>query len=807
MNARRESLAIGAIAAVAAARTMLAISPALRFDTDPAQSPGALAGIGPSGSFILDAIGLGAVALLLFERRARAGSIGFAPLLVLLTLPAFLATALAGDGAFSDLWRGASWMAAAFAASVVAGGGSKARVIVGAVLLGALAAMLVRGASQVLVEHPAMVADFNANRESFLAARGWPPGSPAALSFERRVRQVEASGWFGLANIYSGVLVAGAAALAAIAWSMKRSATTQRQLGATTRHADPSSSRQPSVRTAQPSTSVAGLLCAVLALGAIVLVVVNGSKGAIATLLIVAGAALVLALARGRAARAIPWLLILLALAGFLAAFVRGAILGEVEMSERSLLFRWYYLLGTARLFVTHWWPGVGAGGFQDAYLISRPWFSPEEVMSAHSAWLDWLAAFGVAGVGLVALSVRLAWRALRGAAEPSAESTAPRAEASAERAQTTAQPNPAAASGATGAAARSHAELPTIATCASLAGSALAVGSTSWTDLEPAALTVRAAATLAAALAAWSAASVMQAADRSSDAAPQRTVLTGFALAALALLVHGQVDMDFWHPSAVWWCWLMMGTAATAWPRASPARRVDRVIRPVLMVVTFAGAAWLAITGLRAGAQERALERAARRLEEAVAASEPLPRARAAELIEQSLVLEPRNEVVWQAALEQMLFAMDQIPRDSAQRQALLERAVVLGDSAYSARPCAATAKLRLDAHHRRLMERFGGPAEVALRLAQPAPTQPMDGPEADAVVAAAEEYLRRDPRSTGAWIQLSEIQWLLGHPSAAVNAARRALVVDASFALDPLRRLSDFERERLERRARSSK
>ncbi|MBM4112140.1 MAG: O-antigen ligase family protein [Phycisphaerae bacterium] len=779
---RRESIALGVIAAVAAARAMLSISPALRFDTDPAVIPGALAGIGPSASLLLDSLGLIGVAMLLAGRagrrseaaaaldrgrdstpaqvRGRVRSIGLAPLLVLVPLPGFLATLLGESGGLSDLWRGASWLAAALAAASIVGRGRAARTIVGAVLLGAIAAMLVRGASQVLVEHPATVEHFEKNRDAFLSARGWTPGSPAALSYERRLRQVEASGWFGLANVYSGVAVAGAFAFAGLAMSARRLAPTAR---------DSAARSQDSAAHARDRTATASsLICAVAAIGAVAIVVVNGGKGAIATLLIGGAAAGVLGLARGRGPRVIPALLCTLVVAGFVAAFVRGAILGETPMEERSLLFRWYYILGAMRIVVAHPWSGVGAGGFQDAYLVSRPWFSPEEVTSSHSAWLDWLAAFGVGGAALVVLSLALLVRSLRGAMEP--DDSAP-IEVDASSAK--------------------------ISALAVAGGAVLALALTSRTDLDAASLSSRAVASLAAIVTARCAASLLA---RSRS----RAVEIGFAVAALAMLVHGQVDMDFWHPGAVWWCWLLLGAAACS--RPPRPRSMDRVVKTIVVVASITGAASLAVTSVRIGAQERAVERAAQRLEQAAAANLPLPRGPAAEALEDAVTIEPRNELVWQAAVEQLILAAAQLDQHAAPRRALVERAVRAADDSFAARPCAATAKFRLDAHHVRLIERLGGAAEVARRLESPPPGARLDDDaEGRAIEAAAREYLRRDPRSASAWTQCAEILWLLGDSVGAADAAREALRVDTSYRLDPLRQLPDRTRAWLTKTSRA--
>ena len=108
--ARGERFALGVIGAVAGARAMVSISPVLRFDADPAIVPGALAGIGPSGSLLLDALGALAVAKLAWEGRRQGRAGAWCALLILLRLPAFLGSVLQPAASFGDLWRGATWL-------------------------------------------------------------------------------------------------------------------------------------------------------------------------------------------------------------------------------------------------------------------------------------------------------------------------------------------------------------------------------------------------------------------------------------------------------------------------------------------------------------------------------------------------------------------------------------------------------------------------------------------------------------------------------------------------------------------------
>src|SRR5258705_354539 len=85
---------------------------------------------------------------------------------------------------------------------------------------------LAQGLLQIWVEHPATVENFRANREAFLAAQGWAPDSPAARGFERRLLQAEATGWFGMANIYGSFCAAALTVM--LGWSIQAWQATRR---------------------------------------------------------------------------------------------------------------------------------------------------------------------------------------------------------------------------------------------------------------------------------------------------------------------------------------------------------------------------------------------------------------------------------------------------------------------------------------------------------------------------------------------------------------------------------------------------
>ncbi len=59
-------------------------------------------------------------------------------------------------------------------------------------------------------------------------------------------------------------------------------------------------------------------------------------------------------------------------------------------------------------------------------------------------------------------------------------------------------------------------------------------------------------------------------------------------------------------------------------------------------------------------------------------------------------------------------------------------------------------------------------------------------------------------DPNGLSAWVRYAEVQWSCGRAENARLAYDRILVIDANYELDPLKQLSDHDRQRA--RSRSS-
>ncbi|MDI9403926.1 MAG: hypothetical protein QM516_08640 [Limnohabitans sp.] len=378
---------LAGILAIASVRSMVLVAPSVWFDVDPARDQMPLLALGAFGSNALDiALFLSAALALLGERCAGRGvRVGF---VLLSLLPVPVACVHADTGVVAENgFRSGTWIAAmlAFVALSHLVRDRTLRAIAIAVLVSLTGLLAVRGIVQVLVEHPATVAYFEETKAQFFATRGWLPDSSAALAYERRLRQPEATGWFGLSNPFSTMMGAGTVGFAALAMFSRRT----QQSGNT-------------------------LLLGMAACACAALLLVNGGKGAIAATLL--AAVVVLVAVRQNRAPSPRWAMALAACA-LLAVGMRWLV--GTRVGELSLLFRGYYIEGGLRIFTEPDWFlfGCGAGRLQEFFNAAKPANCPEDVQSLHSMFFDWLVAFGVSGFAWIALFSRAFWLA------PTAES------------------------------------------------------------------------------------------------------------------------------------------------------------------------------------------------------------------------------------------------------------------------------------------------------------------------------------------------------------------------------------------------
>jgi tetratricopeptide (TPR) repeat protein len=706
------------MAVVATLRALTLFAPQRYFDVDPAINPLPLAGLGPGGSLALDAILLLACAAALAGEAMAKRGIDWR-LLALALIPAPLVLYHGGSD-LGDLWRGSTWLAAAVAAATAAHLARHRimRIALAAALFGVVGPMLARGALQVTVEHARTVEQFETQREEFLRDRGWEADSPAAQIYERRLRQPQPVGWFATTNIFAsfmaaGLVMAGGLAIAA-------------------------------VKNRVPVGWKAG--AALAGAGAAVMLMMSGSKGAVIAALIGAGLACApllfdsvrLVLARWGSAAVVA-----LIAAALIGVALRGAALPEDFLGDRSLLFRWHYMTGSASIIAESPLSGVGPEGFQAAYMRHRPPRSPEEVASAHSVFIDWLAGLGAATLAWVALAVTLAWRS--------------------------------------GAALRQRSEVASPDDSRAAVRVALAVTAlgiipamrVEALELDWTGLLVRLVGAAAYVLIAVGVAGLA----RRVEGGQFRWALTA---AAAAVLVHSQIEMTFTQPGAAVWAFMALGVAGSA---IAQPRELPRLWAAALIGLPVALALWIGVTGAwPALVQESRIARAAEHLQREDAGAPPTAaqRERAAAMLREAYEVLPSSAVPLHAAARQLELAIPQSPPD--RRLELLRRAIEHAEAA---------------------AERHGHVPSIGLRTALAAHLAAMSGREDDweDAIAAARRIAEIDPHGNTAWQRFGDVLARAGHTNEAARAYERALAADDNFELDPLKQFPLRQRRAMER------
>src|SRR5436190_7382491 len=197
------------ILSIAVMRCVIVFAPQALFDTDPAKDFVPLGGLAQAGSLWLD------VALVLSCAVAVIGEwLWGRRISIVLYALAFLPLVVVcwhGRHEAGNLWRGATWAAAALACVTIA---HLARercmwIVTSAVVLAVIVPLTVRGIGQVTWEHADTVRAFEETKSEFLQQRGWSPDSSAAKIYERRLRQPQPTGWFTTSNIFGSVMIFG----------------------------------------------------------------------------------------------------------------------------------------------------------------------------------------------------------------------------------------------------------------------------------------------------------------------------------------------------------------------------------------------------------------------------------------------------------------------------------------------------------------------------------------------------------------------------------------------------------------------
>ncbi len=695
-----------------------------------------------------------------------------------------------GPRATVEDWIGGSDLAAAFSAgyacSVLCRAHTLARVFA-AILLASVVMLAARGFLQYVLEHDQTVATFRASREQILAANGWAEGSPMALSYERRLMQREATGWFGLSNVYGSIVGASAVGLAGLAIAAR---AWRRYLW----------------------------LSAAAAAAALAM---SGSKGA--TLATLIGAGLLAGLwwiskpaDRGAAPdRLIPWLrgalanpslTAIAALAMVIAAqgaiLVRGLI-GD-RLGELSLWFRWFYVQGAARIFADHWGIGVGPAGFKDAYMIAKPAISPEDVASPHSLPWDLAATLGIPGIALGILW--FAWICSLGRSLAAGVPSGPVAD-------------PAAAAQAD----------PPLRTDLRVLALAIAAAGVLSVWVERTATTPESAGGKLIGLMLWIAVAVV------IYRLPRGVIARGpwLAAPALVLAIHAQIEMTpVWNGSGAWMMSVIglaagVGTTAarTGASASPPITRLKRPLALAACMIAFIGMGFVLAPAARRLVQVRTWERllidSAQRclvvthLRDEIAEmdkrSDPpasreqhisdairesgLPLPAAGEPIDE--YLQASAITAWKSSVRELEQAAQAIgphvPTDRAASQLALRLAEASTDAADRAAFVAMAIK-EADTAATAARQASSGLAWSATVRSRLAETGQMErGAALREAISALELAVRIDPFNFGHSAMLAKLSAMLPDPASARAHAVRALELEQQARLDPLRRMDD--------------
>ena len=364
---------------VACIRATCSHDPFPGWSGDPFEVVNPILGVTPRVGLVLDMLMLLAAGAILVEQRLRpVHSICLAAAATAVIVHGLSPSAERLD----DAMMGFTWLSSLVAATALMS--CCRRPDLRALAMGALASIVpllaFKGLHQYFVEHRETLAAFLADKDRFLAAQGWSPGSAMALAYERRVSQAEATGWFGLANVYASL---AAAALV---------------LG---------------VGTLMPAFSfpsgvwkrAGAVLLTLLGAGMLGASAAKGGFAAALLGLCVLGMA---AFSRTRPASVatrlrFSTLLAAVCVIGPLAAVALRGVVGTA-WGELSILFRWFYLQGATVVIGDRWLLGTGPAGFRDAYLLAKPPLAPEDIASPHSVFFDYAATLGLGGIAAGAL-------------------------------------------------------------------------------------------------------------------------------------------------------------------------------------------------------------------------------------------------------------------------------------------------------------------------------------------------------------------------------------------------------------------
>lgn len=772
----------------ALARAVVTLDPFPHWEMDPTVVWSPAAGLGPSTAIALDLlVMLGAGLALLVEHRAGRG-VRLGPLALLGVAAVPIAWHAFGAGGLSpdDARIGISWLAAGATAIAIVHlcRDDLLRRVTLAAAAGAIGTLAAKGALQVFIEHPENLRNFALNQDAVLASHGWSPDSPMARGFVRRLSQAEATGWFGLANVFASFAAAATVALlgmTVLAWRSARSA-------------------------AQDVPDGIAAIVTLGSLAAAAAVWMAGSKAGYA----VTGLGLALLTIgwlgaserRGwlRVRTPIPGgpLAVVVVAAMLVAVALRGAI-GEA-IREPSILFRWFYFQGAARIALENPIWGVGPAGFKDAYMVAKPAIAPESVDSPHSIVFDYVAKLGLGGWALAGIFFWLLWRCGTALTRPGTE-------------------QPTRPSGAAPAPTRSEAWPVILAAAAPTLFSA-------W--METSLTTVEAAVARALGAGLWI--GIGLALVWVMRCAPGW--LRCFAAAGIALAAHAQIEMTPIQPASAALFMLLLAASGAGGTGAAPAHAPRwQLAGPVALIALSLAAAWWVLLPIRSWESDlRSGAEAARPLAEIRARLMALPRTAPAGLdTPEAIATElgallsrppPRNDAELQGALtrltlERIDLAIERVGAAArhARHQETFEAISRLHLGRASA--CAAAGDADGAAEHGQRAETIAEGTAADFPAHAPAwgwlgtvrSTRASLERNTDHLVRALDAWKRAaalDPHGLNFPRQIYRTLLDLQQMDDARIWAARVIAADDGLRLDPLLQLSPEERQQVERVAR---
>ncbi|MEI7767407.1 MAG: O-antigen ligase family protein, partial [Phycisphaerae bacterium] len=244
-------------------------------------------------------------------------------------------------------------------------------------VLGLGAVLALRGVVQYTCDIPDTIATYRENQSAILAARGWTPDAPEAKLFESRLLAGELTGFFNMSNVYAAGLSAVILVGGMILWAQLRQLAT--------------------AGARRSSLPLAVVLTAGVLLGSVWAIYYTGSRGGVLATLLAVG--LLAGGWRWREVFARHWRRVFWAGAG-LTVLGAIALVGHGwyhdSLPSKTMTFRWYYWTGAAEVIKSHPLTGVGLGNFGTHYLqVKRPQ-APEDVKDPHNQIVRVAAELGL---------------------------------------------------------------------------------------------------------------------------------------------------------------------------------------------------------------------------------------------------------------------------------------------------------------------------------------------------------------------------------------------------------------------------